>query len=187
MDSFTRSLKKVLTKRLKKDSNFSYSQRYEGKMDYSEDRVPHKSVTIVIDNEVNNEDFKAISDKLFDFVKSDQFFKESKYQIRLWKQEQFILTPEKKVNQRVRLIKQYLDDIVLDGTTSGSWDNFMELYEKQGHRGAGEILFVTTKEKVEVLEQQQTLLIKNMVILYPGSLDSNAPSSICRIPCIPYI
>ena len=93
MDSFTRSLKKVLTKRLKKDSNFSYSQRYEGKMDYSEDRVPHKSVTIVIDNEVNNEDFKAISDKLFDFVKSDQFFKESKYQIRLWKQEQFILTP----------------------------------------------------------------------------------------------
>ena len=187
MDLFSRNLKKVLTKRLKKDSNFSYSQRYEGKMDYSEETVPHKFVTIIIDNEIDEGNYKAIANKLFDFLKTDKFFKESKYQIRLWKQEQFILTPEKKVNQRVRLIKQYLDDIVLDGTTSGSWDNFMELYEKQGHRGAGEILFVTTKEKVEVLEQQQTLLIKNMVILYPGSLDSNAPSSICRIPCIPYI
>lgn len=186
MDLFSRNLKKVLTKRLKKDSNFSYSQRYEGKMDYSEETVPHKFVTIIIDNEIDEGNYKAIANKLFDFLKTDKFFKESKYQIRLWKQEQFILTPEKKVNQRVRLIKQYLDDIVLDRTPSGSWDNFMELYEKQKHRNAGEILFVTTQEKIESLKQQQTFFIRNMVILYPGSFDTSNLLLIKRLPCISY-
>ena len=184
MDLFSRNLKKVLTKRLKTDSSFSYSQRYEGKMDYNEETVPHKFVTIIIDNEIDEGNYKAIANKLFDFLKTDKFFKESKYQIRLWKQEQFILTPEKKVDQRVRLIKQYLDNIVLDGTPSGSWDNFMELYEKQGHKRAGEILFVTTQEKIESLEQQQISLIRNMVILYPGSFDTPNLMVIKRIPCI---
>lgn len=179
MDLFARNLKKVLIKRLKKDSNFSYSQRYEGKMDYSEETVPHKFVTIIIDNKMDEKNYKAIVNKLFVFLNTDKFFKESKYQIRLWKQGQFILTPEKKVDQRVRLIKQYLDDIVLE-------DNFMELYEKQEYRRAGEILLVTTQKRIESLEQQQTFLIRNMVVLYPNSFDTSNISFINRIPCISY-
>lgn len=182
LDNFTREMKRILIKRLPETVEYAWSRRIEGALEANQQTAPHKFVTIIIDNEINGTDYKAITKKLYMFLKNDKFFSYSTYRILLWKDKVFSLIPPNRKELKARYLNKHFDEIELDGTPSGEWDNFWELFKP--HKKAGQVFFITTQEKVESLKQLNVIGIRNLMVLYPGLAETVVVQHFSRIPCI---
>lgn len=182
MDSFTIILKKTLINRLPQTVEYEWSRVIEGAMESNNAATWHKHVTIIVDNEVNDDGYKAIAKKLAQFLRRNEYFRYSKYRVLLWKQNSFSPITLAGRGVSALLLNKLFDELVLDGTASGNWDNYRVLYKP--HRLDSQVLLITTREKVEALRQLTALGIKNLVILYPALTRANMNQTILRIPCI---
>ncbi len=183
MDNFIKELRKILRKRLPQSMEYGWSRRIEGALERSEDSAPHEYVTIMIDGETEVQEYDAIKDTLYEFLKNDEFFKRSNYRVLLWKDNQFFPVSPKRVSQMSHL-KRYLDQITIETVSSGKWDDFWEIYKP--HKRAGQVILITCKEKAESLNMSKVIGIKNLVVIYVGDENSKTLNMVKTIPCIAY-
>ncbi len=169
MDKYTRELTKYLYKNLPSTVEYNPSRRIEGWMDTSDVPGPHKDVTIIVDDAVSRQDYAQIMDKVYLFLRKDQFFRRSHYRIILWKQDTFSMQQPGRFNN-IRNKQHLFDEVPVSGTQSNSWRNFLQLYAP--HTKAGQVILITTKEMVEELRTEKMSKRKNLLITYCA--DSNA-------------
>ncbi len=169
MDKFTRELKKYLYKNLPSTVEYSPSRRIEGWMDTNDEPGPHKDVTIIVDDAVSNQDYAQIMEKVYPFLRKDQFFKRSHYRIILWKQDTFTMLQPGRFNN-IYNRQSLFDGVPVSGMESSSWKDFLQLYAP--HTKAGQVILITTKEKIEKLRTEKIARRKNLLITYcadPGA------------------
>ena len=79
-------------------------------------------------------------------------------------------------------MNRYFDELNLDDTNSGNWDNYWELYKS--YKQGGQAFLITTQEKVEALRHITVLRVNNLMVLYTALPGVNISQIISRIPCI---
>lgn len=148
----------------------------------SEETAAHRHVTIIIDCEIAEEDAALILGELIQFARHNNYFRQSKYRVLLWKENEFSrATP---VDIPASSIARHLEKIDAYGTVSGSWENFREIYTP--HRKAGQVILITTANKVNLLEQTKTIRAKNLLILSPADGENAMKQMVNGILCLPY-
>ncbi len=182
MSRFVHELEKVLYRNLPQSTGSALSRRVDSAWIENEEKVLHEFVAIIVDGDMNADEYSLIATELFQFIRRDKFFKWSKYRILWWKNDDLTLISPNKMSQMSR-IKAKLGEIIPDGTDSNStWDAFWEKYEP--HKRAGQVILVKSAQRIESLKESNTGIIKNLVIVYHGDSKSKVSQKIKNIPCI---
>ncbi len=183
---FKSKIKKVLYHKLPKATEYGYSRRIEGALERDEYTTFHESGAIIVDNELNMIQFNELCESMYDFLSKDIFFKKTKYRTMVWKDSTFNVVHEHGASAlcSVKNLKTDLDSINTSGSNSGDWENFFDLYKP--HKKAGQVILITTQEKIDLLEQLSNIFVKNLVIIYMHTDDKERKTKIKNIPCISY-
>lgn len=146
MDKFDRELKNVLMKRLPQSTEYGWSRRIEGALERSESSVPHDDVAIIVDSETGSDEYAVLSDKVYQFIKSDEYFRQSYYRILSWKQDGLSLISPKRISN-VGHVKHFLEEAEVNTGINSDWNEFWQYYKP--HKKAGEVFLITSRDKVE--------------------------------------
>lgn len=181
MNKFIKELDRELKKRLPQSTEYGWSRRIEGALERSEQTAPHDDVAIIVDGEIGSEEYEALSNELYEYLRKDEFFKWSYYRILLWKNDELSLaSPKRRLN--VAHVKKYFEEIKVGENSGSSWESFWQLYKP--HKRAGQVILLTTKRKVDLFGEKPAVAIKNLVIVYEGDINSKYVVKIYNIPCI---
>lgn len=184
MDKFTRELSHELLKRLTQTTEYGWSRRIEGALERSDSTAPHDDVAIIVDSEMGAEEYHILWDKLYQFIKSDEYFKRSYYRILLWKHDGLELVSPKRVSNFGHLPK-YFEEITVESDVACDWDSFWQFYKP--HKKAGQVILLTTADKVEIMRESKAIAIRNLLVVYQGGSEAKVKEVIKSIPCIAYI
>ena len=181
MNKFIKELDRELKKRLPQSAEYGWSRRIEGALERSEQSAPHDDVAIIVDGEIGPEEYEALSGGLYEYLRKDEYFKRSYYRILLWKNDELSLVSPKRISNGAH-IKKYFEEITVGEKPGSSWETFWQLYKP--HKKAGQVIMLTTKEKVDLLREKPVVAIKNLAIVYEGDINSKYIDKIYNIPCI---
>ena len=181
MNKSLKELDRELKKRLPQSTEYGCSRRIEGAMERSEQTAPHDDVAIIVDGEIRAEEYEALSNELYEYIRKDEFFKRSYYRILLWKNDELSLVSPRRISN-VAHIKKYFEEITVGEKPGSSWKTFWQLYKP--HKRAGQVILLTTKRKVDLFGEKPAVAIKNLVIVYEGDINSKYVVKIYNIPCI---
>ena len=185
MSSFVHDLEKAIYRNLPQSTGPALSRRVESAWVENEEKVTHEFVTIIVDGDMNDGEYELISIQLFQFISRDKFYKRSKYRMLLWKNDDLTLVSPNKMSQMSH-IKTKLGEISPDGRKSNStWDIFWKKYKS--HKKAGQVILITSAQRIESMKESDTGIIKNLVIVYRGDSASKVAQKIKKIPCIAYV
>ena len=165
--TFTSNLKKILDRRLPQSTEYGWSKRVEGALVRSEDSAAHETGAIIIDDALTEEQSQQLCEVISDYLSKDPNFKRTKYKVMIWRESAFSVIHEHGPTAlcNIKGLKTDLGSVKTTGNDSGDWDAFRELYIP--HKKAGQVILLTTQEKIDLLEQAGTIIIKNLVIAYP--------------------
>ena len=180
MSTFESELKKVLHRNLPQSQENVWSKRVEGALVRSEETTYHKNVTIIVDNSISQEEYDDLSDRIIKLIRTDEFYKWSNYRILQWKNNEFKMIAGPKL--QVSRVKDDMNRVIPDGSNTGTWEQFAELYKP--HKKAGQVIMLTTYKAIVALREAEIPRIKNLLITYCGETDSNLRKEISGIPCI---
>ena len=180
MGKFSSDLNRILRKRLPQSNEYYPSRWIEGAMVRSEEEVPHDFVAIIIDSEIDAEEYKSLSDKLFRFLKKDEYFKYPQYRIYLWKDNKLSFVNQ--MRTRACRLNNYFEKVSLNEDVSGTWENFWEMYK--AFRRTGQVIMITSKAKVEALRESEHTGGRNLLIVYQGDEDTKPIETVSRISCV---
>ncbi len=181
MDTYIIKLKKELYRRLPSTTEYRASKRIEGWMDSREETAAHKYVTIFVDDELQQAEYDQMIDGIRNFLKRDTYFRQSHYMIYLWKQDNLMnMTPGNLSSTRIH--NGDFGMFQVNGSGSSDWSKFLDLY--MPHRRAGQVILLTTKDKIEKLRVQKLPRIKNLLIVYRGDSNSKPVETISGNVCI---
>ena len=181
MNKFIKELDRELKKRLPQSTEYGWSRRIEGALERNEQSAPHDDAAIIVDGEIGSEEYEALSGGLYEYLRKDEYFKRSYYRILLWKNDELSLISPKRISN-VAHIKKYFEEITVGEKLGSSWETFWQLYKP--HKKAGQVIMLTTKEKVDLLREKPVVAIKNLAIVYEGDINSKYIDKIYNIPCI---
>lgn len=182
MRKFDSELRRALTKRLPNSLDYVVSYRIEGAVELREMTTGHDRVVIIIDCETDAKTIAPILDALVRFIKRDDYFWLSYYSVFLWRDETF--SPLSPLRVSASRLRQHFEKIDAYGNTSGSWENFKEIYKP--HKKAGQAILITTARKVAQLREMRTIGANNLLLLYPRDDESENKRTIAGVPCIAY-
>lgn len=181
MDTYIIKLKKELYRRLPSTTEYRASRRIEGWMDPREEAAAHKYVTIFVDDEIQQTEYDQIIDGMRNFLKRDTYFRQSHYRIFLWKQNTLInKTPGNFSSTRIH--NSEFGAFQVSGIAGSEWSEFLDLYVP--HRKAGQVILITTKEKVKKLRLQKIPRMKNLLIVYRGDSEAKPVEAVSGNVCI---
>ena len=181
MNKFIKELDRELKKRLPQSTEYGWSRRIEGALERSEQSAPHDDVAIIVDSEIGSEEYEALSGGMYEYLRKDEYFKRSYYRILFWKNDELSLVSPKRISN-VAHIKKYFEEIKVGENSGSSWEIFWQLYKP--HKRAGQVIMLTTKEKVDLLREKPVVAIRNLAIVYEGDINSKYIDKIYNIPCI---
>ncbi len=184
--TFNSNLKKILDRRLPQSTEYGWSKRVEGALVRSEDRAAHETGAIIIDDALTEEQSRQLCEVIANYLSKDANFKKTKYKTIIWRESSFSVVHEHGSTAlcNIKGLKTNLSSVRTTGHDSGDWESFRDLYTP--HKKAGQVILLTKQEKIDLLEQAGTLIIKNLVIAYPHSDDKERKAIIKNIPCIPF-
>ena len=108
-------------------------------------------------------------------------FKLSHYRILLWKQDELELVSPKRVSN-VGHLPKYIEEIVVGSEVACDWDSFWQLYKP--HKRAGQVILLTTADKIETMRESKAVAIRNLLVVYQGGAEVKVKEVIKSIPCI---
>lgn len=184
MNKFIRELDRELKKRLPQSAEYGWSRRIEGALERSEQFAPHDDVAIIVDGEIGNEEYEALSGELYEYLRKDEYFKRSYYRILLWKNDELSLVSPKRISN-VAHIKKYFEEITVGEKPGSSWETFWQLYKP--HKRAGQVVLITNNDKVESMKQSKIIGVRNLLVVYQGNADSQIRSMASTVPCIAFV
>ena len=182
MRKFDSALMRALMKRLPNRLDYVVSYRIEGAVDLREITTGHDRVVIIIDCETDAKTITPILDAIVRFIKREDYFRLSDYSVFLWRDE--IFSPLSPLRVSASRLRQHFEKIDAYGNTSGSWENFKEIYKP--HKKAGQAILITTARKVAQLREMRTIGANNLLLLYPRDDESENKRTIAGVPCIAY-
>ena len=184
MNKFIKELDRELKKRLPQSTEYGWSRRIEGALERSEQSAPHDDVAIIVDGEIGNEEYEALSGELYEYLRKDEYFKRSYYRILLWKNDELSLVSPKRISN-VAHIKKYFEEITVGEKPGSSWETFWQLYKP--HKRAGQVVLITNNDKVESMKQSKIIGVRNLLVIYQGNADSQIRSMASTVPCIAFV
>lgn len=179
-----RELKKELNKYMKDTEEYIPSRRIEGMLEKSGDQTMPEKAAILVDNELDNDIFRAMATFVKEILQGDSNFKKIKLLTHIWKQGKIEKKPCGNIDFiRVSKLQDVIDSLELDDGPSGDWDNLKENINTI--KKAPLVLFFTTEEKIEKLTNSM-FSSKNMIIIYPSNKVEATSKKIRNIPCLMY-
>ncbi len=182
MSVFYTALSRLLKSRIPMNHEYEWSRRIPGALVPREEAKAIDHVTIIIDSELTKQAAKTILDDLIRFITQDFNYKKSRYRLFLWNNEQLVM--KSRLNTQARFIEKAVETIDEYTTKSGNWMNFKEIY--QPHKKAGEVILITSEDKVKQLEQLPRFIARNLVILYEAYQEELIKRKIFEIPSLGY-
>lgn len=152
-------------------------------MERSESTTAHDDVAIIVDAEINNDELRTLFDKLYAFLSKDEYFRMSHYRILRWFGDELTLISKSRVD--FGHTKHYFEDIEVNSNIRADWNVFWQLYKP--HKRAGQVIMITTADKVEAMRDSKAIAIKYLLIIYQSRQDTKVKELIKSIPCIAYI
>ena len=183
MDKFIREPDRELKKRLPRSTEYGWSRRIEGALERSGQTAPHDDVAIIVDSEIGTEEYEAMINELYEYFRRDEFFKQSYYRIILWRKDELSLASPKRISN-VAHVKKYFEEITVGEISGSSWEAFWQLYKP--HKRAGQVILITSKEKVEGMKQSKIIGVRNLLVVYQGNADSKIRGMVSAVPCIAF-
>lgn len=182
MNMFQCKLSKALIKRLPHTTGYEWSRKYEGALTQTDEVTSHKFVKIIIDCEISKNDCTQIFNEVFQVVRHNWDFKNSKYFIFLWKEGTY--TSVSSMSASVKRLVELFAKVDTYNTVSGDWENFKELYTP--HRKSGQVILITTARKVAQLGVGNNIRDKNLLVLFPLDNVVNNINPKVGVTCIGY-
>ncbi len=183
---FISKLKKSLYRNLPQSSEYRPSRRVEGALERNEETTSHEFGVVIVDDELTEAQSKQLCKILYDFLSKDKYFKKTKYRTMVWKESAFAVIQEHGPSALCSVVrmKTDLDCIKTSGNSSSDWENFREIYKP--HKRAGQVILITTQEKIDLLEQAHLITARNLITIYPCTDSKERRTKVKNIPCIPY-
>ncbi|MCI6869551.1 MAG: hypothetical protein MR853_02320 [Selenomonadales bacterium] len=182
MNMFQHKISKELTEKLPHTTEYAPSRKYEGALTEIDEVTSHKFVKIIIDCEISKNDCTQIFNDVFQVVRQNWYFKNSKYFIFLWKEGTY--TSVSSMSASVKRLVELFAKVDTYNTVSGDWENFRELYTP--HRKSGQVILITTARKVAQLGVGNNIRGKNLLVLFPLDNVVNNINPKVGVTCIGY-